>query len=193
MPLDCHDVPVDGPYNCSNPWGQGCTSSRGFEFASLWNYTLNIQKACPEDARLFKGLAGTTFAHNASLTLDACEAIARPTWKAYPAYDVWQRLTTWKFPLLQLVFIFPRPPLSFATESFVIFHLVGDPINTLQSLLTKLAICQRFARYWQEGVKAKTQINLQNDEDWKALALITDAYAEWEQDHVAAKVLREAL
>lgn len=193
MAIDCYKIPANGLSNCSSPWGQGCTSSRGFEFASLWNYTQKIQAACPNDTRLFKGSLRTTFANNASLTQEACVAIAGSGWTAYPPFDIWQRLTTWKFPLLQLIFQFPRPPLAFATESFVIFHLVGDPIDTLQSLLTKLSICQRFAKYWQHDVERSSVINFPKSEDWKALAIITDAYAEWEQDHVVADTLRKAL
>ena len=62
---------------------------------------------------------------------------------------IWVRLTTWKFPLLQLVAQFARPPLGFAEEAFTMAHLLGDPIDTINNLLQKLSSCQRRARIWK--------------------------------------------
>ena len=197
MALDCQDVPSHVTYNCSNPWGLGCTIRKGFDFISLWNYTLSIQRACPTDSRLFRAVGGTTSPSNASLTQDACVAIAGGSYTVYPAVDIWQRLTTWKFPLVQLVFVFPRPPLSFWAESLVILHLVGDPIDTIRNLVLKLSTCQEFARYWQEHSHAAwargVQDQRERDLDWKALALITDAFAEWGLEHEFTSSIQGAL
>lgn len=83
---------------------------------------------------------------NASLTQGACAFIAGSDWQYYPAADIWTRLTTWKFPLLQLVAIFPRPPLGLLRiYFFVIVHLLGDPIDTIRNLLAKMSRCEHTA------------------------------------------------
>ena len=193
MSPDCKDVPVSASQNCSNPWGIDCKSHLGFNFVSLWNYTQNIQRVCPQGPRLLKNSQGRSFPKSAALTQAACTYIAGATWKPHAAIDIWQRLTTWKFPLLQLIFIFPRPPLSFTVESFVIFHLVGDPIGTTRNLLDKLAQCQEFSEYWCHRRPENRLIGLENNEDWKALALVTDAFAEWDKGDALKRVIRQAL
>ena len=62
---------------------------------------------------------------------------------------IWVRLTTWKFPLFQLIAQFPRPPLGLATQFFVMAHLLGDPIDTIKNLLQKLSKCQSRAESWK--------------------------------------------
>ena len=195
MALDCNDVPNNLSYNCTNPWGQNCTSNKHFHFASLWEHTQNIQKACANDTRLFIPNGGIASPHNASLTLVACAAIAGLAWTYYPGVDTWTRLTTWKFPLLQLVASFPRPPLSLKVNCFVILHLLGDPIDTIKSLLAKMSSCQRTAEYWRSECENILEKRVENDEDrdWKALALLTDAYGEWGEDEQAKLTLQEGL
>lgn len=92
-----------------------------------------------------------------------------------------------KFPLLQLVASFPRPPLSLSVESLVILHLIGDPVDTIQNLLLKLAICQQMAQYWRSECEVLLQDPTEDNQDheldlkdrnWKALTLVTDAYGE---------------
>ena len=195
MPIDCSNVPTNVTYDCANPWGQGCTSDKHFHFASLWQYTENIRKACPNDTRLFIPHGGIASPQNASLTQVACDAIAGPDWKYYPAADIWTRLTTWKFPLLQLVASFPRPPLSFWVECFVILHLLADPVDTLKNLLAKMSGCQVTAADWKRECKKLLEElpGEDQDRDWKALALLTDAYGEWNSDTEAKKALQQGL
>jgi len=199
MAIDCSDVPSNVAYDCANPWGVNCTSKFHFEFASLWNYTQNIQAACANDTRLFLPKGGSATAQNASLTQDSCAAIAGSGWTLYSALHMWTRVTTWKLPLLQLVASFPRPPLSFKVECLVIFHLLGDPIDTMKNLILKMSTCQRTAKHWKE----KLLETLDQDEsdllredrelNWKALAIITDAYGEWNTGGLAQDALDEAL
>jgi len=165
----------------------------------LWNYTQNIQAACANDTRLFLPKGGSATAQNASLTQDSCAAIAGSGWTLYSALHMWTRVTTWKLPLLQLVASFPRPPLSFKVECLVIFHLLGDPIDTMKNLILKMSTCQRTAKHWKE----KLLETLDQDEsdllredrelNWKALAIITDAYGEWNTGGLAQDALDEAL
>ena len=195
MAIDCSNVPTNVTYDCANPWGQGCTSDKHFHFASLWKYTKNIQKACPNDTRLFIPNGGIASPQNASLTQASCAAIAGSDWKYYPPADIWTRLTTWKFPLFQLVATFPRPPLSFSVECFVIIHLLGDPVDTIKNLLAKMSSCQTIARHWRAECEKLLEKPPGEDEDrdWKALALLTDAYGEWDLDGEAKEALQQAL
>ena len=195
MAIDCSDIPSNLTYDCANPWGQGCTSDERFHFISLWNYTQSIQHACANDTRLFIPHGGIASPQNASLTQASCTAIAGSDWRYYPAADIWTRLTTWKFPLLQLVASFPRPPLDFWVNCFVIVHLLGDPVDTIQNLLAKMSNCKRDARYWRLecGKLLEKRIEDDEDRDWKALALLTDAYGEWDAEGQVKKALQQGL
>lgn len=198
MPLDCSKVPPNASYSCTNPWGQHCTNAKDFDFNSLWNYTLSIQKACASDSRLFIDRGTSATPNNAALTQAACVAIAGSPWHMYPTADIWSRLTMWKFPLLQLVASFPRPPLGRRIEFFVIIHVLGSPIDTIKCLLLKLSNCQASANRWVD-YHPRSLGTLTEDEnpemlrDWKALVLLTDTYGEWGKESQAADVLRDAL
>ena len=190
---DCQQIQQSTGFNCSNPW-PNCRSEKRFDFATLWNYTNLIYEACSNDSRLYRptglSLDSLLSKNDISLTQEACVAAAGGDWQRYPRSDIWTRLTTWKFPFLQLAAIFPRPPLSVAVESFVVFHLLGDPIDTIANLLRKLSKCQQWARYWQQ---AGFQGSEEGERDWRALTLITDAYAEWDEDERAKDILHDAL
>ena len=192
MALACSNIPSDISYNCENPWGKNCTSFKHFDFVSLWNYTLHIQEACANDSRLFLTKGEPVTRQNAGLNQAACVAIAGSDWTTYPAVDIWTRLTTWKFPLVQLIAAFPRPPLSLGVESFVIIHLLGDPIGTIKNLLVKLSNCQYWVHHW--SMKERVRDNKRDSEHhWKALALLADAYGEWGADSEASNVLEGIL
>lgn len=195
MAFDCKDVPANLTYSCESPWGQNCESNAHFQFTTLWKYTQSIQNACATDSRLFIPPGGIASPQNASLTQASCTAIAGSDWKYYPAADIWTRLTTWKFPLLQLVASFPRPPLSLWVDCFVIIHLLGDPIDTIKNLLVKMSTCQRGAEYWRGECEKYLERPEENDKDrnWKALAFITDAYGEWDADEQAMQALQQGL
>ncbi|KAK0508450.1 hypothetical protein JMJ35_008726 [Cladonia borealis] len=198
MPLDCSNVPSNMSYSCTNPWGQHCTDAEHFDFNSLWRYTLSIQEACANDDRLFNDRGASATPDNAALTQAACVAIAESQWSRYPAADIWTRLTTWKFPLLQLVASFPRPPLGLRVEFFVIVHVLGDPIDTIKCLLLKLSNCQGSADYWIDYHPKPRGTSTEDEDpeklrDWKALVLLTDTYGEWGEENRAADALHDAL
>lgn len=193
--MDCASITDSADYNCTNPWGNNCTTIVGFDFARVWNITRNIQRYCPTDPRLF--LAGNQPANisNAALTNEACERFAGKTWAYYPSADIWVRLTTWKFPLLQLVFTSPRPPLGLAVEGFVIAHLLGDPIGTIKDHLHVISNCQKRADYWRtyfggrNGSLTKEQVG----RAWKTFTIITISYDEWGKGDEARDVLTRSL
>jgi hypothetical protein len=143
------DCPLDidpSSYSCANPY-PNCTNPASFQFASLWIITQAIA-SCPNDTRLFNNLP--------MLTDSSCRLFThKQSWTFYPPADIWARLTTWKFPLLQLVAVFPRPPLTHLAEFFVLVHLLGDPISTINNLLLKLASCQARALFWKDILESR--------------------------------------
>jgi hypothetical protein len=141
----CSDLLDATSVDCSDPWGLGCIETAGFEPHRLWNITSNIWKRCPTDERLWHDSSSLS---NAALTNSACETITGPSLNSalratlYANQDIWGRLSTWKFPLFQLVASSPRPPLGLRVEGFVIAHLMGDPIGTMKDLIRKISRCQ---------------------------------------------------
>lgn len=146
--------------------------------------------------RLFKTDNGhLPTSYNVSLTREACEAIAGADWTVFPGSDIWTMTTTWKFPLLQLVASFPRPPLGLSVESFVAFHLLGDPVDSLWNLLLKLRDCQRRANFWRAQLDGPLHTVAEDlpQQVWKSLTLITDGYDEWGHDDAAITALQRCL
>jgi hypothetical protein len=92
---------------------------------------------------------------------------------------------TWKLPLFQLAVQFPRVPLGFNVETATIVHLLGDPIDTMTSVLFTLATCRSRARLAKETCNdAGMHENHRNYAfTWKALALIMVSYDECGKSH----------
>src|SRR2546421_3171407 len=189
--VECSQV----EFNCTAPIPH-CRNAKGFDISTLWTITLDYWNKCPDGPWLFKqpGAVGPISGDVVSLTHDACKAIAGPGWTKYPGSDIWNRLTTWKFPLLQLVATSPRPPLGFREEAFTIVHLLGDPIGTIADLLLKIDGCQRRAVFWQHQLGPNWEVigegmseleeedrpsELEKERLWKSLAIITDSFDEW--------------
>lgn len=191
----CDNLPAGSTNDCTYPWGVNCTSQKRFDFSALWTITQNIFQACSNDSRLFRTIDHLPTLYNVSLTQEYCEEVAGADWTRYSGSDIWNRLTTWKFPLLQLIASFPRPPLGLNVECFVIFHLLGDPIDSLWHLLLKLRACERRAKFWRaqfDGPMHKFAEDLPQ-QLWKSLTLITDAYDEWDQGDDAIAILQIGL
>jgi hypothetical protein len=96
----------------------------------------------------------------------------------YADSDIWRRLVTWKFPLWQLIFLFPRPPLGFGSEAFVLVHLFGDPIGTIASILYTLHRSQLRAQQLMRKYPPNDTLWNQPDREWKTLAIIMASYEE---------------
>ncbi|KAI9782334.1 MAG: hypothetical protein M1839_005207 [Geoglossum umbratile] len=88
----------------------------------------------------------------------------------YPLPDIWIRATVWKLPLLQLVVQFALTPMGSWGWLFAVVRLIGDPLNTLFSLLKKLDMCQTKALKWRK--------NLKEPVEWKAFTLIEESCEE---------------
>ncbi|CZR68057.1 uncharacterized protein PAC_17956 [Phialocephala subalpina] len=179
---DCLSIPdSEVVYNCTNLWGLNCTNKLGFEPTTLWNITLRIQHFCSTDRRLFLIDGSHATPENAALTHDACKVFAGSSWTMYPTSDIWTRLQNWKFPLFQLVVSSPRPPLGLGVETFVLMHLMGDPIGTIKDLLQKLSKCEARANACFE-LRANSSGN-ETDRVWKSLAVIAISFDEWGGDN----------
>ena len=163
-----------------------------FNIVELSKNVTNItSQNIPNDARI-------TFASGfASLTKETCKKLAGSGMSRYEGSAIWTRATTWKFPLFQVFALFPRPPLNLKTEIFVLTHLLGDPIDSVQNLLLKISRCQSQVKGWKSYLKdldisidlplgygrdelARTREERQiKERRWKSLSLVTDAYDEW--------------
>lgn len=75
-----------------------------------------------------------------NLTLFGCKDICGSSWTPYPSDKIGRRLTTWLIPILVLVGNMHLAAVGYATTIVTIVHLLGDPIDSMWSLLTKLEI-----------------------------------------------------
>ena len=191
----CSEIPENSQYSCSNPWGEGCTSHGVFQFTALWRVTTGIFQACANDTRLFGRDEPALSLDAAALTQEACEAIVGRSWTWYPEADIFARMTSWRFPLFQLVATFPRPPLNLKVNMFVMVHLLGDPIDTIRNLLIKLHECEQRAQFWRQQFELPLRDLVGNhpDRDWKAVSIISEAYNEWNDADTADEILRRML
>ena len=187
-------------FSCSDPISP-CTSSKRFDFPSLWTITLNYWNVCKSEGAWFSSARPTTSNTSIALSNVVCKTLAGGWPTLYPAADVWTRLTTWKFPLIQLLAVSPRPPLGWKVELFVVAHLLGDPIGSLADVLWRIQTCQDRAVYWQTHIPRRllylpgTAAEAEHDRLWKAFAIITDSYDEWgsEMGEKAVKALSKGL
>ncbi|KAK4650950.1 hypothetical protein QC762_701170 [Podospora pseudocomata] len=118
-----------------------------------------------------------------SITRDACLAITNMTADIYTAYDsqgIWNRLVTWKFPLVSLLFHFSRPPFPLRvwtnTSLFMLIHLLGSPVTNIASLLHTLSSCRHSAKKMQKKLR-----DIQRD--------IKDELASWRLENPLAREL----
>lgn len=80
------------------------------------------------------------------LTLYGCEALCHDGYQLWPAQETLQRLLLWVVPSLVLIAHFHFAPLPAANSLAVIAHLLGDPIDSIWSMLTRQEACRRFYR-----------------------------------------------
>lgn len=155
-----------------------------FDPASIWNASQVLYHHC-----------------GIKLSVAQCKKLSGETswrtWTPCTSNDVWSLLLNWKLPLLQLISQFPRPPLGFWTQAFVLVRLVGNPIGTVADLLHTLALAQSRARFWNRVCTGRcaephTSLCLRDKmlvEDWKALAIITVSYDEWNEGSRASRAI----
>jgi hypothetical protein len=89
---------------------------------------------------------GTTYMSqrdNIALTIAGCQTnCPKPYFDLYS--DMWPRLLTWLIPALLLVSSVHLPRIGSLNRLFILFHYMGDPIDSMWSLLTKGEVWNRF-------------------------------------------------
>lgn len=77
------------------------------------------------------------------LTIEGCQNnCPKPNFDLYS--DMWPRLLTWLVPALLLIGSVHLPRIGHVNRFFVIFHFMGDPIDSMWALLTKAEVWNRF-------------------------------------------------
>lgn len=91
--------------------------------------------------------------HNQSilaLTFKGCvDAVGRSI-APYSRQGVYDRAVLWRVPLLALWLTTTLPPFGKLTQTFTLLHLVGDPIDSIWSLLYRLDLAKRTFRWVQK-------------------------------------------
>ena len=153
--------------------------TRGFDFGELFTVYLYLNQTCPPGSDIF-------FPGSRMLTDAVCKKITGNSsslwsgWTPYPISDIWTRVVTWKLPLFQLVSQFPRPPLGLSVETATLAHLLGDPIDSVTSMLLTLAMCRSRVTLAKQ-MCSESGIDLGDPEYhriWKALAIVMVSYDE---------------
>ena len=150
--------------------------TEGLAFDKLFTVHQYLKKTCLPTSDIF--FPGTTL-----LTDATCHKVSGTTpsigsWTMYPKEDIWTRIVTWKLPLFQLVAQFPRPPLGLAVESLTIVHLLGDPVDSMMSMLVTLAMCRSRAALAKKVCAAANiqTTDAEYDRIWKGLAITLVSY-----------------
>ncbi|SPO07016.1 uncharacterized protein DNG_09710 [Cephalotrichum gorgonifer] len=91
----------------------------------------------------FNGTQYMSDPENLQLTINGCRSeCANPDFDLYD--DMWPRLLTWLFPVLLMIGNLHLPRVGHFNRFLVIFHYLGDPIDSMWSLLTKAEVWNRF-------------------------------------------------
>lgn len=143
----------------------------------------DIQRQNPFDSRLIPHFYdnGTVRMNMTDVTLSACNQRCGPEWNVFPLLDTQSRIATWHIPLFILIGSMHFASLGARNIIFVIFHLLGDPISTFESLLSKLRSLQKHRKRCTHEL-GYLSANLQ-----KAIAMILAAYDEWDYDAITSK------
>ena len=154
----CDNASKNLTFTC-NDTTPPCSSPERLEFNTLWNITTKYYGLCGPTGKWF--YPTTTDFESVALTRKAAEAIVGTTKTPFHKADIISRLTTWKFPLIQLLATVPRPPFGGWVQALTVLHLASDPISSIEDLLYKLDGCQRRAVFWQKLIRDR-DIKMQN-------------------------------
>ena len=116
------------------------------------------------------------------LTLDGCEYFCGTGFQLWPAGQTAWRFAFFILPLLILGLAFSvKPDLAFGTQLFTFFHLIGNPIDSLWSILIRQEAARRNYFLCAEMVPSAS----------REIAAILTTYDQWWQD--ARQHFEEAL
>ncbi|KAF8249218.1 hypothetical protein K440DRAFT_677656 [Wilcoxina mikolae CBS 423.85] len=82
-----------------------------------------------------------------NISLDDCRHECTG-FERYEMVDVLERISLWIVPLIVLVGNFQVPPFGSLNTIYSVIHLLGDPIDSICSLLTKLEVSKRLHARW---------------------------------------------
>lgn len=154
-----------------------------FDLYSLYTIQTNIFDACPNDTRLGQWKSGIYVLTALAVTAMTGSPTGFPAiwaWTTYPQDLVLSRFLTWKLPLFQLIMQLPRPPHRTRFEVFSLVHLMGDPVDSIASLMLTLHVTQR-------RLKRLERCSILKGKELKELVLLIGAYEVWgDKDNVAA-------
>jgi len=146
-----------------------------------------IIKCCPEYHGLapWNGVDKSLSAGEAAIITGTPTGFFMSIWYFNPyTTDILMRnFQIWKIPLLQLLVQFPRPPYGTAVELMSLFHLLGDPIDTIASLIFTLQVTQNRLRAFKA--------NIMDQEKLKKLTLLVVAFEEAGYEENAARLEEE--
>ena len=139
----------------------------------------DVQRENPFDPRLVHHFYanGTVIRENfTDITLTACNDQCGVGWTPYPTSDIQRRIATWQIPLFLLIGSMHYASFGFWNTVFVIIHLLGDPVSSFESLLSKLRRLQKHHDICVGELSALPR-HVQ-----KAVAMILAAYEEWDHE-----------
>jgi hypothetical protein len=149
---------------------------RNVDFPSCYNYLLELNASSFNDPTIYHLWdSNNTFYQDPRqlvLTLPGCEHVCGDGWQLWPILDVLDHFSLWVFPAVILISHFLFPPLPWKNYAFVIFHAIGDPIDSLWSMLARQDAQRRLYR------AARNIPNLIGPNDHKYIAAIWSAYEE---------------
>lgn len=117
------------------------TTQHLFDFEYLYNFTHSLPPLHEYVVRPYLNKSIL------SITYDGCVATVGNDISYFTRKDVYDRVILWKLPLLALWATTTLPPFSIDTQIFTLMHLIADPIDTTWSLLYKLDLAKRTARW----------------------------------------------
>ncbi|KAH0552955.1 hypothetical protein GP486_006845 [Trichoglossum hirsutum] len=156
------------------------TLASGFDFAPSANFdycwTNTVSKLNTSDHsdkdQYFEWDSTHSYHVNVSqprITLAYCEAACGAGYQLWSWDDTLQRVTTWVFPAVLLLVHFHFAPLGMANTCSIIMHIIGDPLDTLWSMMTRQEINRRLFRRAKEYSKG---------DEFRHIATVWSAYDE---------------
>jgi hypothetical protein len=153
----------------------GFSFKQNVNFDYCWNHTVSFfnKTDYSDDKRQFFPWDRThSYRLNLTdplLTLFGCESTCGNGYELWPADDTLLRITMWVFPAIVLLVHFHFAPLGTANKFSVIAHILGNPLDTLWSMMTRQEVNRRLyerARRYSDG------------HEFKHIATIWSAYDE---------------
>jgi len=90
-----------------------------------------------------------------NLTIEGCEALCGAGFATYSVSEIFERLITWFFPMALLLGNLQLSPLGFRWGVWTIIHALGDPIDSIWSLLCKFELARNCFSAVDQIVKSR--------------------------------------